>query len=226
VRQLTRRSSKLAPPLLALVAVAACGLAVAGCGSDAEPSRPDVRKRVVAAETFLGFPLLAGIGNEVRTHPDAWVTGSPFPLYVEPQRTIAALRSERFVAGIIKIFKATEGAGAAGSIVVQMRDDEGASKERKRQTAMAVAIPCPEACTTATERFDVRDVPGATGFDVKHTFAHAVTEEGMTFNVTHDITIVFTKGSFVYQLFIGGPRTDEKRAELVAAARAQYERVP
>jgi hypothetical protein len=226
VGRLTRTSTKLVSRGCALGAVAACGLALSGCGSDRETSAPDVRPRVVAADRFLGFPLLAGIGNEVRTRPDAWVTASPFPLYVEPQRAVADLRSNAFVAGIIRIYKATQGAGSAGSVVVQMRDGSGAAKERKRQTAMAVAIPCPEACTKATEEFDVRGIPGAAGFDVKNTFARAVTEEGMTFKVTHDITIVFTKGAFVYQLFVGGPGMDRKRSELVDAARAQYERVP
>jgi hypothetical protein len=155
-----------------------------------------------------------------------WVADSPFPLYLDQEKATAALRRGGFIAGIIKIFKATEGVRSAGNIVVQMSDDKGASDEVERQAAQAVALPCPDVCTRRNDRFAVSGVPDARGVDLRSTFERAVTEAGMTFKVTHDITILFTKGAFAYQLFAGGPGVETKRDDLIAAARAQYTRVP
>jgi hypothetical protein len=213
---------------VAALFVAVCGLTVAGCGSDSDPevSGPDVRSRVVSTKTLLGFPLLSDAGNAVRTDPEVWVADSPFPLYLNPEKATADLRRGEFVAGIIKIFKATQGVGSAGNIVVQMGDEEGASDELQRQAAQAAALPCPDECTKHTERFSVPGVPNARGIDLRSTFVHPVTEAGMTFKITHDITIAFSKGPFAYQFFAGGPRMKEKRGELIAAAQAQYKRAP
>ena len=108
-----------------------------------------------------------------------------------------------------------------------MQDEDGATNELERQTASAAALPCPAnvQCTKGSERFDVPGIPGAAGIDVKQTFASPQTLEGTTFTTTHDYTIVFTKGPFVYQLFAGGPGMEKKRADLIAAAVAQYESV-
>lgn len=215
--------------MLTLLVVVGCGIAVAaGCASDPPTSKPDVESRVAQTDALLGFPLLPGLDDQVTTDVEAWVSGNPFPLYLDPQKAIGDLRRDGFLAGIIKIFKATQGVGSAGNVVVQVRDAKGAANELERQAAFARALPCPEQvkCTKNSERFDVEGVPGDAGIDVKQTFAHAETHEGATFRVTHDLTIVFTKGAFVYQLFVGGPGMDKKRVELIAAARAQYERVP
>jgi hypothetical protein len=127
----------------------------------------------------------------------------------------------------LKIFKPTQGVGSAGSVVVQMRDAEGAANELERQTASAAALPCPEAvrCSKDNGRFNIPAIPGAVGIDVKQTFARPQTLEGTTFDTTHDLTIVFTKGPYVYQLFVGGPGMEKRRVDLIAAANAQYERV-
>jgi hypothetical protein len=213
---------------LTLRFVVASGLVVvAGCGSDSQTSAPDVESRVVQADTLLGFPLLAGLGGEVATDAEGWVTGGPFPLYPDAQEAIADLRGDGFVAGILKIFKPTQGVGSSGNVVVQMEDDEGAANELERQTASAAALSCPENvdCTKGSERFDVPGITGAAGIDVKQTFARPQTQEGTTFKTTHDLTIVFTKGPFVYQLFVGGPGMEKRRTDLIAAAHAQYERV-
>ena len=208
--------------------IALCGLVFAGCGTDADSQAadPDVRSRVIATNSLLGFPLLREAGNSVRTDPAVWIEDSPFPLYLDPEKAAADLRAGGFVAGIMKIFKAREGVGSAGNIVVQMSDEKGASAEVERQVAQAVALPCPDACTKHITRFAVPDVPGARGIDLTSRFNHRVTEGGKTFNVTHDITIVFTKDAFAYQLFAGGPGMEMKRDALVAAAQAQYKRVP
>jgi hypothetical protein len=213
---------------VAALFVTACGLTLAGCGSDSDSnaSNPDVRSRVVSTRTLLGFPLLTEVGNAVRTDPEVWVTDSPFPLYLNPEKATADLRRGEFIAGIVKIFKATQGVGSAGNVVVQMSDDKAASDEVERQAAQAVALPCPDVCRKHSERFAVPGVPDARGVDLASTFDHAVTEAGMTFKVTHDMTILFTKGPFVYQLFAGGPGMEKKRDDLIAAAQAQYKRVP
>ena len=206
-------------------------LLTAGCGSDQavqtpQPPKPDVAGRVVQGDTFLGFQLLSGLAGEVRTDPATFSGDSP-GLYPDPQKAATALRQDAFVAGIAKIFKAPRGVGAAGSIVVQMKDAQGAAAEFRRQVAAAQALPCPEAkCARKAERFAVKGLPDATGVDLKSTFAHEVTRDGMTFRATDDLAIVFTKGAFVYQLFAGGPGMNRKRDSLVSAAQAQYYRVP
>jgi hypothetical protein len=211
--------------------VAACTLPlVAGCGSDPEPasrrhkapSTPDVVKHVVAGETFLGFPRLGGVSGGVQKDPTAWVAASPFPLYVDLETAVADMRRDGFVAGTLKIFKTTHGVGSSGSIAVQMRDATGAKAELERQLAQAKALPCPSPneCKQEIERFDVPGLSGATGIDLKSTLPQPETEDGVTFRVSHDITIVFTKGPFVQQLFAGGPGIDKKRDELIAAAKA------
>jgi hypothetical protein len=213
---------------VAALLVTTCGLMLAACGSDSDTnaSNPDVGRRVVSTKTLLGFPLLTDVGNAVRTDPEVWVTDSPFPLYLNPEKATADLRRGEFIAGIIKIFKATQGVGSAGNIVVQMSDDKAASDEVERQGAQAVALPCPDVCRKHSDRFAVPGVPDARGVDLTSTFDQPVTEAGMTFKVTHDITILFTKGAFAYQLFAGGPGMEMKRDDLIAAARAQYKRVP
>jgi hypothetical protein len=218
---------RMGPYRLTLFFVVMSGLiAVTGCGSHSEASTPDVGSRVVRTDSLLGFPPLTGLGAEVVTDPAAWVSGGPFPLYLDSQQAIADLGDDGFVAGILKVFKPTQGMGSAGNVVVQMRDAEGAANELERQTATAAALPCPEnvQCTKAGERFDVPGIPDAAGVDVKQTFADPQTLEGTTFNTTHDLTIVFTKGPFVYQLFVGGPGMEKRRGDLIAAAHAQYER--
>lgn len=213
---------------LTLLFVAASGLVVAaGCGSGSQTSTPDVGSRVVQADTLLGFPLLTGLGDEVVTDPEGWVTRGPFPLYPDSQKATVDLSSDGFVSGILKIFKATQGVGSAGNVVVQMRDADGAANELERQAASAAALSCPEnvKCTRGSERFDVPGIPGAAGIDVKQTFARPETHEGTTFKMTHDLTIIFTKGAFVYLFFVGGPGMEKRRDDLIAAAHAQYERV-
>jgi hypothetical protein len=178
----------------------------------------------VSAKTLLGFPLLSDAGNTVRTDPEVWITDSPFPLYIDEETASAQLRRGGFVAGIIKIFKPTEGVASAGNVVVQMSDSDSASDEAERQAAQAAALPCPNKCRKHTERFAIPGVPDARGIDLASTFDHPVTEAGVTFKTTHDLTIVFTRGAFAYQLFAGGPGIERKRADLVAAAQAEYKR--
>lgn len=175
---------------------------------------------------MMSFPLLPEQGNVVLKSPGVWVADSPFPVYRDPQKALPGLRRDGFVAGIIKIYKATQGVGSAGNIVVQMRDDEGASRELERQVAQATALPCPDQCTKQVERFSVQGIPGAQGIDLRSTFTRPLSEDGITFKATNDITIVFAKGAFVYQLFAGGPGIEARRDDLIKAAQRQYERVP
>ena len=103
-----------------------------------------------------------------------------------------------------------------------MSDEKAASNEVERQAAQALALPCPDLCRKHTERFAVPHVPDARGVDLRSTCDQPVTEAGMTFKATDDITILFTKGAFVYQVFAGGPGMERKREDLIAAAQAQY----
>jgi hypothetical protein len=201
--------------LLVLFAVAAVGLAACG----AAKVTPNVATRVVQADRFLGLPLLSDIGNEVRTDPGLFSADSP-ELYTDPQSAITALRRDGFVAGITKIFKAPSRPEGAESIVVQMRDTKGASAEFARQLASAQTPACPggEACTRRTRDFGVSGIPEAAGVQVTLRIRRQGASEHP--DVLHSQAIIFRKGSFVYQLWLGAKGPTTGRADLIAAARA------
>ena len=129
-----------------------------------------------------------------------------------------ALRREGFVAGTGKRSELRQRNRLAESIAVQMGDSRGARAEAKRQFSSAFAPRAGEPrCATAIERFDVPRVPGAEAVEIRHKV------DG---KVLYTTAIVFTKGAFVYQVFAGGPGIDDRRDELIDAARALFERVP
>ena len=219
--------SRLLAPLL----LAACALTIAvGCGAADEPSTrkpasvraeatpsPDLASRVVGGDQLVGCRLVVADGNEVQTDPGHFSAAHP-GLYVNPTDAISALRRDGFVAGTGKHFERRQPEGRAESIAVQMGDTKGARAEAKRQFSSAFA-PCPgePRCPTGIERFEVPRVPGAKAVEIRHK-VHG--------KVSYTTAIVFTKGTFVYQVFAGGPRIDDRRDDLIDAAQALYERVP
>jgi hypothetical protein len=186
----------------------------------------DVASHVVGTDRFLGFPKLAGFGDRVRTDPAAFVSDAPF-LYSATDDAVADLQKERFVAGIIRIFKKQRGVGSSGSVAVELRDERATAAEAERQLDSAAALPCPPGakCTRKVERFDVPGIAGAQGVDLTTRFAQPRTEDGVTFKVTHDLSIVFPDGPFVHQVFAGGPGMAGKRDDLVVAARELSRRI-
>ena len=219
---------------LSLAALAGCG----GSGSSSQDTgaraptpaatatapASDVASHVVGTDRFLGFPKLAGFADQVRTDPAAFVSDAPF-LYSTTDDAVADLQKDGFVAGIIKIFKKKQGVGSSGSVAVELRDEKATAAEAKRQLDSAAALPCPPdaKCTRNVERFAVPGVAGAKGVDLTTRFARPRTEDGVTFKVTHDLSIVFPNGPFVHQVFAGGPGMAGKRDDLVVAARKLYE---
>src|SRR3954447_20545627 len=222
--------------------VLALGLAaLAGCGASGSSSQDtgaraptpattaaapasDVASHVVGSDRFLGFPKLAGFAGQVRTDPGAFVSDAPF-LYSTTDDAVADLQKDGFVAGIIKIFKKTQEVGSSGSVAVELRDEKATAAEVERQLDSAAALPCPPdaKCTRKVERFAVPGVAGAKGVDLTTSFARPRTEDGVTFKVTHDLSIVFPNGPFVHQVFAGGPGMAGRRDEVVVAARELYE---
>ena len=203
----------------------------AGCGSADEPPpgrsasvraaaspSPDLASRVAEGDRLVGFRLIAADGNEVQTDPGRFSAGHP-RLYANLPEAVIALRREGFVAGTGKRFEPRQRRwSAAESIVVQMRDAQGARAEAKRQFSSAFApAPGEPRCTTEIERFEVPRVPRAEAVEIRHRV------DGNVFDAT---TIVFTKGAFVYQVSASGPMIDDRRDELIDAAQALYERVP
>jgi hypothetical protein len=186
----------------------------------------DVARHVVGTDRFLGFPTLAGFADQVRTDPAVFVSDAPF-LYSTADNAAADLQKDGFVAGIIKIFKKKQGVGSSGSVAVEVRDERATAAEAKRQLDSAAALPCPPdaKCTRKVERFAVPGVARAKGVDLTTRFAQPRTEDGVTFKVTHDLSIVFANGPFVHQVFAGGPGMAGKRDDLVVAARELYEHI-
>ena len=186
----------------------------------------DVASHVVGTDRFLGFPKLAGFADQVRTDPAAFVSDAPF-LYSTTDDAVAGLQKDGFVAGIIRIFKKAQGVGSSGSAAVEVRDERATAAEAQRQLDSAAALPCPPdaKCTRKVERFAVPGVAGAKGVDLTTRFAQPRTEDGVTFKVTHDLSIVFPNGPFVHQVFAGGPGMASQRDDLVVAARELYEHI-
>lgn len=186
----------------------------------------DVASHLVGTERFLGFPKLAGFADQVRTDPSTFVSDAPF-LYGSTDDAAADLQKDGFVAGIIRIFKKEQGVGSSGSVAVELRDEGATAAEAKRQLDGAAALPCPPdvKCDRNVERFAVPGVGGAKGIDLTTRFAQPQTEDGVTFKVTHDLSIVFPNGPFVHQVFAGGPGMAGKRDDLVAAARELYKHI-
>jgi hypothetical protein len=205
-----------------LAAIAA--VAVAGCGSDSEPKpKPDVAGRAVVGDRFLGLPLITEFGDVVLTDPEVFSTSVP-GLYPDPDKAIAEQRRDGFVAGIIKVFKEGREPASSSSAVVQMRDAEGATAEFNRQVAAAEAPACPDGlkCTRDLGRFDVPGVPGAAGVQ---TTLHIEGDTGEHPDELHSTTVVFRKGAFVYQVFLGAEEPGEKeRDRVIDAALAEYSR--
>jgi hypothetical protein len=221
-------SSRLLAPLLLAASVL---MVAAGCGSDDEQSTrrsasvrveatpsPDLATRVVVGDEFVGCRLVVADGNEVQTDPGRFSAAHP-GLYANPTDAVIALRRDGFVAGTGKHFERRQRKwGVADSVAVQMGDAKGARAEAKRQFSSAFA-PCPgePRCATGIQRFEVPRVPGAEAVEIRHKV------DG---KVSYTTAIVFTKGTFVYQVFAGGPRVDDRRDELIDSAQALYERVP
>ena len=225
-------------PTTVVAVLVMCSLTTAaGCGSDdkqstvrarAPKAKPkpsaDLATRVVPGDEMVGFPVLAGVGNEVRTNPGAFVGDSP-GLYADEEKAIAGLRRDGFIAGITKHFQ-PGAVGAADSTAVQMRAAHGAVSQAAAQLSSATA-PCAAApkCVLGSRRFSVPGIPGASGIDVTHAADAEVLREAKVHSV-HDISIIFVKGPFIYNVFAGGPQMNQKkRAQLIAASRALYERV-
>ncbi len=211
--------------------LAACALMVAaGCGAEDERSTrksasmraaatpsPDLATRVVEGDELLGFRLIGADESEVQADPGDF-SARHQGLYAMPAEAVIALRRDGFVAGTGKRFQRRERHGSAASIAVQMRDAEGAAAEAKRQFSSAFApLPGEPRCATRIERFEVARVPGAEAVEIWHK-VHG--------DVVDNTTIVFTKGAFAYQVFASGAGFDDRRAELIDAAQALYERVP
>jgi hypothetical protein len=213
--------------LTMLVATAACAVA-AGCGASdltatsssaraaAAPS-PDLTSRVLQENEFLGLRRKTPAGYRGQTDPAAFVADND-GLYADPDAAIAALRRDGFVAGTRREFKSRHADTVVGiSTVVQMRDLDGAAREVKRQFDGA-PTPCFEdaQCIAGTQRFDAPGIPHALAIDVTRVHEHGR---------VHGVTINFSKGVFVYQVFAIGPRMKARRDELIRAADALYERV-
>jgi hypothetical protein len=220
--------------VLALTALAGCGGSDSSTqdtgaraptpASTAAAPASDVASHVVGTDRFLGFPKLAGFADQVRTDPAAFVSDAPF-LYGAADDAVADLQEDGFVAGIIRIFKKAQGVGSSGSVAVEVRDERATAAQAERQLDSAAALPCPPGakCTRKVERFAVPGVAGAKGVDLTTRLAQPRTEDGVTYKVTHDLSIVFSNGPFVHQVFAGGPGMASLRDDLVAAARQLYE---
>ena len=211
-----------------LLVTTVCMLSAAtGCGSNSTSDSqkanattpPAVALRVVHGDRFFGFQAISGLA--VRTDPGELSADLP-GFYADPEEAVADLRHDGFVAGVGRTFKSEDGPGAASHVVIQMRDAEGATAELERQIDSLVHLPCPPGleCEQRTERFDVPNIPGATGVNT------TLTIEGQPGSLHPDVlradAIVFRDDAYVEQIFLGTERPSKHRAALIAAATELY----
>jgi hypothetical protein len=211
-----------------VIAMACMLVAATGCGSDAKPDspqadpnpRPDVAPRVVHGDRFFGFRAISG--PAVRTDPGELSADLP-GFYADPEKAVADLRRDGFVAGVGRTFKSEDGPDAASHVVVQMRDAAGATAEFEREIDSLLHLPCPPdlKCKQDTERFDVPGIPGAAGVNTTQTI------ENQAGSVHPDVlradAILFRDDAVVEQVFLGTERPDKHRAALIRAAQELYQ---
>jgi hypothetical protein len=214
--------TKLVGTVCLLIAATGCG---SGSSSDPPQARPRtppaVAARVIDGDRFLGLPAISA--PAVRTDPGELNADLP-GFYADPEKAVADLRRDGYVAGVGRTFKSTDGPDAASQAVVQMRDARGATAEFERQVHSLLHQPCPPglSCEQDTERFDVPGIPGAAGMST------TLTIKGQQGTLHPDVlradAIVFRDDQFVEQVFLGTERPSTHRAALIRAARDLYQR--
>jgi hypothetical protein len=213
---------------LALLIATVCVLcAVTGCGSASTSgsskaktnSAPAVAPLAVQGDRFFGFPAISALA--VRTSPGELSADLP-GFYADPEKAIADLRRDGFVAGVGRTFKSEAGPDAASHVVIQMRDAQGATAEFEREIDSLLHLPCPPGlkCEQQTERFDVPRIPGAAGVNTTQTIKGQ--PGSLHPDVLHADAIVFRDDAFVEQIFLGTGRPSKHRAALIAAAQKLY----
>jgi hypothetical protein len=217
------RSSRVLPVAAAITLIAA-----AGCGSDSKSDssqpkakpRPAVAARVVQGDRFFGFPATSELA--VRTDPGEVSADVP-GLYADPEKAVAELRRDGFIAGAGRNFKSDEGPDVASHVVVQMSEAKGASAEFDRQVDALLHLPCPPGleCEQKTEHFDVPGIPGSVGVNTTQTIGN---QPGSVHpDVLRADAIVFRDDAFVEQVFLGTEQPIKHRAGLIKAAQKLYQ---
>jgi hypothetical protein len=174
--------------------------------TSAAPALRAVAGRALAAQDLAGF---APRGHRIiGTNPTSWVVESE----LSPSKQVreaARLQRLGFIAGLRERLIATDGSPAEGiSVVEQFPSPHAARSELAAQIAMARA-PGPRSA------FNVRGIPGATGFDDSHGGSSSE-------------NVAFAKGSYYYLVGAGwltGTPSTPTHASLIAAARRLYDRV-
>jgi hypothetical protein len=203
-------------------------IATTGCGSDSTSDSPQaepkpqaaVAARLADGDRFFGFPAISE--PDVRTDPGE-LSGDLPGLYADPEKAVADLRRDGFIAGAGRTFKSEDGPDVASHIVVQMRDAPGATAEFERQIDSLLNLPCPPGlkCEQKTERFDVPGIPGAVGVNTTQTI------KGQPGSLHPDVlradAVVFRDDAFVEQVFLGTERPSKFRAALIKAAQDLYQ---
>jgi hypothetical protein len=218
-----------------LVATVCMVVAATGCGSGSESDAPqatpratpqatpkprsEVAARVLQGERFFGIPAISGVA--VRTDPGELSAELP-GLYADPEKAVADLRKDGFVAGVGRTFKSGGPAGAS-HVVIQMRDAQGATAEFERQIDSVLHQPCPPGleCEQESERFDVPGIPGAAGLNTTLTIKD--NPNSVHPDVLRADTIVFRDDAFVEQVFLGTESPGKHRAALIRAAQGLYQ---
>jgi hypothetical protein len=221
-----RRDSPVTTMLL--VGMACMMVAATGCGSDSESRspqanpnpRPAVAARAVHGDRFFGFRAISGL--TVRTDPGELSADLP-GFYANPEKAVADLRIDGFVAGVGRNFKSEDGPDVATHVVVQTRDAQGAKAEFEREIDSLLHLPCPPdlKCEQETERFDIPRIPGAAGVNTTQTIK---TPPGSLHpDILRADAIVFRSDTFVEQVFLGTERPSKHRAALIRAAQRLYQ---
>jgi len=192
--------------------------------TDSPQAKPNpqasVAARVAQGDRFFGLPAISE--PAVRTDPGELSADLP-GFYGDPEKAVADLRRDGFVAGVGRTFKSEDGPDGASHVVIQMRDAQGAAAEFNRQIDSLLHQPCPPGlkCEQETERFDIPRIPGAAGVNTTLTIKNKPGSPHP--DVLRADAIVFRDDAFVEQVFLGTERPDKHREALIRAAQQLYQ---
>lgn len=214
--------------LLAIAAVVAAGFVA--CGGDGDGAAPlTLEQRLIRESEVAGSEpdpretrIVAGSLDEFVSSPDYVVAADIDRSKLEEAGFVSAVQVTRF-------YPETPGASHTGEephvrmLVIRFDSEDGAREGGDLLHEKSIE-PCPETCAQGITEFEVSGIPDARG--VRHYTSaadlEATGEPGEPFDA---YLILFTDGSFAYELEVFGPPGQVSQKQIEEIAGKVYERV-